>query len=344
MTPETVTTLTWVGIAFCITQSAIFSGLNLAMFSIPRLSLEIEAQHGSRAARKILHMRKDSNFLLATILWGNVGINVLLTLLSDSVLAGVSAFIFSTVAITFMGEIFPQAYFSRNAIKMASLLSPILKMYQFILYPVAKPVGLMLDAWLGKESNLYYRERELREMLRKHVEADDADEIERLEGIGAANFLSIDDVGTVHEGANINPDSILELPEHASLPVFPKFEQTWDDPMMQQIDRSGEKWVILTGPEGNPLRVLDADGFLRAALFSRTPISPYKFCHRPIVVRDPMKPLGDIIIKLKRASNTYEDEVIDKDIVLLWTEDTKKIITGADLLGRLFKGITPRHD
>ena len=87
----------WLGILFCVTQSAMFSGLNLAFFSFTRLRLEIEAESSSsKSAGKVLKMRKDSNFLLTTILWGNVGINVLLTLLSDSVLAGISSFLFST--------------------------------------------------------------------------------------------------------------------------------------------------------------------------------------------------------------------------------------------------------
>lgn len=107
-------------------------------------------------------LRNDSNFLLSTILWGNVGINVLLTLLSDSVLMGASSFLFSTIAITIIGEITPQAYFSRNALKMASMLSPLIKFYQFLFYFVAKPTGLILDAWLGKEGITYFAESELR--------------------------------------------------------------------------------------------------------------------------------------------------------------------------------------
>jgi CBS domain containing-hemolysin-like protein len=59
---------------------------------------------------------------LATVLWGNVTINVLLTLLSNSVLAGIGAFAFSTIVITLFGEIIPQAYFSRNALRMAARL------------------------------------------------------------------------------------------------------------------------------------------------------------------------------------------------------------------------------
>src|SRR5210317_378284 len=138
-------TLTWFGIIFCVSQSAMFSGLNLAFFSISKLRLEIEVKNNNRHAIKIAKLREDSNFLLTTILWGNVGINVLLTLLSNSVMVGIAAFVFSTFIITFLGEIIPQAYFSRHAMQTASLLSPILRFYQFLLYPVAKPSALILE-------------------------------------------------------------------------------------------------------------------------------------------------------------------------------------------------------
>lgn len=113
----------------------------------------MESAKGNKAAIKVMALRNDSNFLLSTILWGNVGINVLLTLLSDSVLMGASSFLFSTIAITIIGEIIPQAYFSRHALKMASILSPLIKFYQILFYVVAKPTELVLDAWLGKGGN-----------------------------------------------------------------------------------------------------------------------------------------------------------------------------------------------
>ena len=122
----TITILAWSGILFCISQSAMFSGLNLALLGISRLRLEVGASAGNPAAVKVLALRKNFNFLLSTILWGNVAINVLLTLLSNSVMAGVAAFFFSTLLITFVGEIAPQAYFSRHALRMGSLLAPLL--------------------------------------------------------------------------------------------------------------------------------------------------------------------------------------------------------------------------
>ena len=71
--------LTWLGILFCISQSAMFSSLNLALFGVSRLRLEVESSTGNRAAQKILGMRSDANFLLTTILWGNVAVNVVLS-------------------------------------------------------------------------------------------------------------------------------------------------------------------------------------------------------------------------------------------------------------------------
>ncbi|HDP98923.1 MAG TPA: DUF21 domain-containing protein [bacterium] len=44
----------WAGIVFCISQSAMFSGLNLAFFSLTRLRLEIEAEHKNKNAIKVL--------------------------------------------------------------------------------------------------------------------------------------------------------------------------------------------------------------------------------------------------------------------------------------------------
>ena len=169
-----------------------FSGLNLAFFSISRLRLEVEKKRGNQDAEKVLVLRDDSNFLLTTILWGNVGINVLLTLLSNQVLAGLAAFLLSTVFITLIGEIVPQAYFSRHAMRFAALLSPVLKIYQIILYPVSKPTAVMLDLWLGREGMLFFKERDLTELIKLHMQSESS-EIDHLEGRGALNFLALDD-------------------------------------------------------------------------------------------------------------------------------------------------------
>ncbi len=54
-----MTLLTWVGIAFCVSQYAMFSGVNLTFFSVSRLRLEIEATKNNRQEKRILPLRED---------------------------------------------------------------------------------------------------------------------------------------------------------------------------------------------------------------------------------------------------------------------------------------------
>gem|GEM_PF-200957 len=328
---------TWLGIAACILQSALFSGLNLAVFSLSMLRLQIAADGGDRDAARVLELRKHANQILATIVWGNVSTNVLLTLLSNSVLAGLVAFIFSAFAITLLGEIFPQAYFSRNALAMTARFLPFLQFYRFVLFPLAKPTAMLLDWWLGAEGILYMRERDIRQAIGSHVAA--GGEISKLEATGAQNFLDLDDVPVCDEGEVVHTESILSLPIANQRCVLPSFRPAPDDPFLRQVDASGMKWVIVTDTLGEPAFVLDAHHFLRDALFNQLEKDPTAYWHRPIIVRDPRTRLGEVIGLMKVMPERSGDDVIDHDLILVWSTE-RRIITGADLLGRLLRGIT----
>jgi metal transporter CNNM len=332
----------WIAIAFCIIQSAIFSGLNLAIFSVSKLRLEVEAAGGNRDAISLLGLRKDSNLTLSTVLWGNVTINVLLTLLSDSVLAGIGAFAFSTFVITLFGEIIPQAYFSRNALRMAARLTPLLKVYQAVLFPVAKPTAIFLNWWLGPEGITFLRERDFRAFITRHVGAAGAD-VGELEAIGALNFLDLDDIPVLDEGEPVDPRSVISLPIENERPMLPKFEPSPNDPFLRLLDASGKKWVIIVDAAGQPRLVLDAHHFLRDALFNELFVDLETYWHRPIIVTDMRTPLGEVIWRMKVKPEHSEDDVIDNDMILVWGPQ-KRIITGADLLGRLLRGISTREE
>ncbi|MBL1142475.1 MAG: DUF21 domain-containing protein [Proteobacteria bacterium] len=335
-----VNTLVWTGIIFCISQSAMFSGLNLALLGMSRLRLEVEASAGDAAALKILALRKDFNFLLTTILWGNVAVNVLLTLLSQSVMAGIVAFFFSTFLITFAGEIMPQAYFSKHAMRMGSLLAPLIRIYQFILFPVAKPSAIVLDFWLGEEGIRYFRESDLQAVISKHIESGESD-VNHMEGTGAINFLRLDDIMVEREGEIIDPDSVISLPTKDDMPIFPEFERQTDDPFLRSINRSGKKWVIIVNENNHPCMVLNANNLLRECLFKEGKINPYNYCHRPVKITDKNTLIGDVLSKLKVYPESEVDNVVDNDLILVWSEE-KRIITGANILGRLLQGIVLR--
>ena len=333
--------LIWAGIILCLSQSATLSGLNLGLFSIGKLELEVEAKKGNPRATRVLGLRKNANFALVTILWGNVAVNVLLALLSGSVMTGVIAFLFSTVVITIFAEIIPQSYFSRNALKMASLLAPVLRTYQFLLYPVARPTAWVLDRWLGGEEIRFFREQDLRRVIRLHMEASDS-EIARVEGQGAINFLELDDVPMDDEGEPVDPESVVELPFVSGKPVFPKIKSQPDDPFLVDVNKSGKSWVVIVDPDRDPQLVLRSEDFIREALFSPERFRPLRHCHRPIIVRDEKKKLGELITRYRVRQGDPTDDIVEDDVILLWSDD-KRVVTGTDILGRLLRGIARKE-
>jgi metal transporter CNNM len=326
----------WAAIVLCIVQSAMFSGLNLAVFSLSQLRLQIDTDGGDADAARVLALRNNSNQVLSTIVWGNISTNVLLTLLSDSVLTGIAGFFFSAFALTILGEIIPQAYFSRNALRMVSRLLPFLNFYRVVLYPLAKPTALLLDIWLGIEGVNYMRERDVRALITRS--AMSGGDISKIEATGAQNFLDLDDVPVCDEGEPIHAQSIISLPLANRRCILPPFTATPNDPFLRKLDASGMKWIVVTNPEGEPEFVLDSNHFLRDALLNQLEDNHGYYWHKPLIVRDTKTRLGDIIGQMKVMPERPDDDVIDHDIIIVWAEQ-KRIITGSDLLGRLLRGI-----
>ncbi len=217
---------------------------------------------------------------------------------------------------------------------MASLLSPLLRFYQVLLFPIAKPSALILDAWIGKETIAFVPEVEIREALKQHVQSPKSD-VGEVEGLGAINFLLLDDLRVGEVGEPVDPASVLRLPHEDGRPVFPGFEALPDDPFLKQVQGSGKRWVLVAAADGAPTTALDASAFLRTAMFGPGPADPRNYCHRPVTVTQDRTRLGDAIADLRALPG---DRMIERDLILLWG-DEKRVITGADLLGFLLRDI-----
>lgn len=320
-----------------------FSGANLAFFSLGRMRLEAEVEKGSRSAGKVLSLRKDSNLLLCTILWGNVSVNVLLALLSDSIFTGIGGFVFSTVGITFFGEIIPQAYFSRHAMKVGALLSPVIRFYQIVLYIVAKPCALILDGWIGPEGPTFFRERDIEIILEKHIREIDS-EISANEGRGALNFLDLDDREIIDEGSELEPGTIYEFPAKLDLPELPSPSSSEGQELINQLKHHPCMWAVVVGSRGMPQLVINTRDYLSALYAKGEATDIYDYSHRPIVVSSPDVTLDSVLGEFVVEAEDQHDLVVDRDVVLYWTDDLKRIITGADIFGRLLKGIARREE
>ena len=94
--------------------SGLFSGLNLGLMALDQTELEIVKNTGSEKERtyanKIAPIRNHGNFLLCSLLLGNVLVNNSLTIMLDSLTGGggLIAVIGSTMGIVVFGEIIPQ--------------------------------------------------------------------------------------------------------------------------------------------------------------------------------------------------------------------------------------------
>ncbi len=329
-------TLIWIGIAFCISQSALFSGSNIAVFSLSRLRLEAAAAAGDKSASSALELRRDANLTLVTILIGNVAINVLLTMLADSVLAGLLAFLFSTVLITAVGEIGPQAYFSRNALRAVAIFAPVLKLYRFLLWPIAKPTALLLDAWVGTETVPWFRERELHNILRYHAD-NTGSEVGRVEAIGATNFLALDDLVAQDQGQPLDPESVMRIRFDADTPVFPALDRNDKEGFLGKIAAPRKKWIVLTDGDDRPRLLLNANTFLRDFVVLGEDVSPARYCHRPAVLTGASETLDKALGLL--ASHREADAGHDETVILLWSQEAKRMITGSDVLRCLLSGM-----
>jgi len=328
----------WLGMALCLSQSAMFSGLNLGMLGPSRLRLQIAARGGDRGAQRILALREDFHLLLTTILWGNVAFNTLLAILADSILTGVAAFVVSTVGITLFGEIVPQAYVSRHAYLVGGTLAPVIRVYRAVLFPVAWPTARLIDRLVGKEGLGLFPERDLREMLKVHIR-DTSSDVSHVEGHGALNFLALDDRTLDEEAEPLHPGSILTIPFANGSPQFPAFDAAPSDPFLRAVHQSHHKWVVIADERDRPRLVLNSNTFLRAVLMEPSPVDPGAFCHEPLVITDPKTRLERILSNLRLHPRQPGRKPLHPDLVLLWTASDRRVLTGVDLLENLLRGV-----
>jgi len=322
--------LIWIGITICISQSAMFSGLNLAFFSISKLRLELEISKNNPLAYPVAKLRKDSNFLLATILWGNVGVNVLLTLLTGSVLTGVAAFLFSTLLITIIGEIIPQAYLSRNAMKAASVLAPAIRFYQVILFPVAKPTAMVLDSWLGKEAIQYILEDDIKALIKFQMDKEEETNISETESKGIINFLQLDKFALKNLGSAIEATSIMQIKAENGEVQFPKLNTNEFESFLQKINNSSRKWIIITDNNDQPLYVLNSLALAKDLAKNKEISCLLDYCHKPLVYKSGEHPFLDVMEPLHNELSK---------VILVWQESNRRIITNRDALRLILKGI-----
>jgi metal transporter CNNM len=166
-------------ILLLVCLSALFSGLTLGLLGLDVIGLEIIMGGDSpdliRCAKAIYPVRKKGNFLLCTLLLGNVATNALLSILMADMTSGLVGFLVSTFVIVIFGEIIPQATCSRHALQIGRRSLPLVKVFMTLLSPMAYPLSVALDYMLGEEIGTVHTRTELLTMLRIHERHEQLD-------------------------------------------------------------------------------------------------------------------------------------------------------------------------
>ncbi|OCT89971.1 metal transporter CNNM4 isoform X2 [Xenopus laevis] len=158
-------------IAVLLVLSGIFSGLNLGLMALDPMELRVVQRCGTdrekRYASKIEPVRRKGNYLLCSLLLGNVLVNTTLTTLLDELIgSGLAAILASTMGIVVLGEIVPQALCSRHGLAVGANTIWLTRIFMLLTFPVAYPVSRLLDCALGQEIGTVYNREKLLEMLK----------------------------------------------------------------------------------------------------------------------------------------------------------------------------------
>eukprot|EP00922_Rhytidocystis_sp_ex-Travisia-forbesii_P055073 GHVS01081571.1.p1 GENE.GHVS01081571.1~~GHVS01081571.1.p1 ORF type:complete len:722 (+),score=111.23 GHVS01081571.1:478-2643(+) len=161
----------------CAVGSALFSGLTLGLMTLDCVQLRMLIDQPDKTkteyifakyARRVLKVRKDGNYLLVTLLIGNVAVNSAFTILLGNMVSELVALIISVAIITLFGEIVPQAVCARHGLIIGGWMTPVVWVLEWLLFPVVKPIAVILNWSLGEEIGSLYSKKQLKMLVDHH--------------------------------------------------------------------------------------------------------------------------------------------------------------------------------
>lgn len=206
-------------ISCLLVLSGMFSGLNLGLMALDPMELRIVQSCGTdkekKYARKIEPIRSKGNYLLCSLLLGNVLVNTTLTILLDDLIgSGLGAVVASTIGIVIFGEIVPQALCSRHGLAVGANTIVLTKFFMLLTLPLSYPISRLLDVLLGQEIGTVYNREKLVEMLKVTEPYNDLDkeELNMIQGALELRTKTVEDVMTPLANCfMIQADAVLDF-------------------------------------------------------------------------------------------------------------------------------------
>ncbi|XP_057546597.1 DUF21 domain-containing protein At4g14240-like isoform X1 [Amaranthus tricolor] len=285
----------YAGISFFLVLFAgIMSGLTLGLMSLSLVDLEILQRSGNPSekyqAATILPVVQKQHQLLVTLLLCNACAMEALPLYLDKLVNQFLAIVLSVTFVLFFGEVIPQAICTRYGLAVGANFVWLVRFLMIVCYPIAYPIGKVLDYLLG-HSDVLFRRAQLKALVSIHSKE-----------AGKGGELTHDET-TIISGA-------LDLTEKTAEEAMTPIESTFSIDVHSKLDweamgkilaRGHSRVPIYSGNPKNIIGLLLVKSLLTVRAETETPVSAVSIRKIPRVPSD--MPLYDILNEFQKGSS-----------------------------------------
>nr|GMD77370.1 DUF21 domain-containing protein At4g14240-like [Ipomoea batatas] len=291
-------TFTWylyVGISCVLVLFAgIMSGLTLGLMSLGLVELEILQRSGTPTEKKqaatIFPVVQKQHQLLVTLLLCNAASMEALPIYLDKIFNQYVAIILSVTFVLAFGEVIPQAICTRYGLAVGANFVWLVRFLMIVCYPIAYPIGKILDWVLGHNEALF-RRAQLKALVSIHSQE-----------AGKGGELTHDET-TIISGA-------LDLTEKTAEEAMTPIESTFSLDVNSKLDweamgkilaRGHSRVPVYSGNPKNIIGLLLVKSLLTVRAETETPVSAVSIRRIPRVPSD--MPLYDILNEFQKGSS-----------------------------------------
>ncbi|KAL1536261.1 DUF21 domain-containing protein [Salvia divinorum] len=279
---------------FLVMFAGVMSGLTLGLMSLGLVELEILQRSGTPTEKKqsatIFPVVQKQHQLLVTLLLCNAAAMEALPLYLDKIFNQYVAIILSVTFVLFFGEVIPQAICTRYGLAVGANCVWLVRFLMFVCYPIAYPIGKVLD-WVLGHNDALFRRAQLKALVSIHSQE-----------AGKGGELTHDET-TIISGA-------LDLTEKTAEEAMTPIESTFSLDVNSKLDweaigkvlaRGHSRVPVYSGNSRNIIGLLLVKSLLTVRAETETPVSAVSIRRIPRVPAD--MPLYDILNEFQKGSS-----------------------------------------
>ncbi|MCO5609553.1 hypothetical protein L7F22_063782 [Adiantum nelumboides] len=183
---------------FLVLFGGLMSGLTLGLMSLDLVELEVLQRSGTPTEKKqalaVLPVVTKPHQLLVTLVLCNAIAMEALPVFLDNMVSTLVAVILSVTFVLAFGEVIPQAICSRNGLAIGANLGWLVRILMLICFPIAYPIGKLLDLVLGHNTAALFRRSQLKAFVSIH-----AKEVTAFVKFGFPNTKSAPNLKSINE-------------------------------------------------------------------------------------------------------------------------------------------------